>query len=185
MNNLFRSILKKTFLLTGVILLLFLFAISALAISARFSDGPSVIFAGGRLETGELITGSEPDWSFARDIRRIELQLIEPPRSRILWVADYDGKLYLNSNYMGGLRQRLWKKWPAEAEKDGRAILRIDGNRYERHLVRIRSGDAVEGVTREFTRKYGVTMTPEEVEAEELWLFELAPPRTSAKGDIK
>ena len=86
---------------------------------------------------------------------------------------------------MGGLRQRLWKKWPAEAEKDGRAILRIDGNRYERYLVRISSGDAVEGVTREFTRKYGVTMTPEEVEAEELWLFELAPPRTSANGDIK
>ena len=185
MNNLARAVLNKAFLLIGVILLLLIFAISALAISARFSDGPSVIFAGGPLETGELVTGPEPDWSFARNINLIELQLIKPPRSRILWVADYEGKLYLNSNYMGGLRQRFWKKWPAEAEKDGRAILRINGKRYERHLVRIKSGDAVAGVTREFTRKYGVTMTPEEVEEEELWLFELAPPRTSDNGDIK
>ena len=72
-----------------------------------------------------------------------------------------------------------------EAEKDGRAILRIDGKRYERQLVRIKTGDAIEGVTQEFTRKYGVTMTPEEVEKEELWLFELAPPRTSDSGVIR
>ena len=77
------------------------------------------------------------------------------------------------------------EKWPGEAEKDGRAILRIDGKRYERQLVRIKTGDAIEGVTQEFTRKYGVTMTPEEVEKEELWLFELAPPRTSGSGVIR
>ena len=181
----FRTLFKKLSISIGSILLIFVSALSALAVSARFADGPSVIFAGGPLEAGELVTGPEPDWGFAREINLIELQLLEPPRSRILWVADYEGKLYLNSNYMGGLRQRLWKKWPGEAEKDGRAILRIDGKRYERHLVRIKTGDAIEGVTQEFTRKYGVAMTPEEVEKEELWLFELAPPRTSGSGVIR
>ena len=76
---------------------------------------------------------------------------------------------------MGGLRERVWKKWPAQAEQDGRAIMRIEGKRYERSLLRIRTGAVVAGVTAEFTRKYGVVMTPAEVEAEELWLFEMAP----------
>ena len=165
-----------------VITLLLMFALVSLAIYARFSDRPSVIFAGGALESGELITGPEPDWSFARDINLIELQLVDPPRSRTLWVVEYQGKLYLNSNYMGGLRQRLWKKWPGEAERDGRSILRIDGKRYERHLIRVKSGDAVEGVTKEFTRKYGVPMTPQEVEEGKLWLFELSPPQSGTSG---
>ena len=49
-------------------------------------------------------------------------------------------------------------------------------------LVRIKSGGAVEGVTKEFTRKYGVTMTPQEVEDGKLWLFELAPPQSNTSG---
>ena len=176
------TVCKRLLYALFVIILLLTFALVSLAISARFSDGPSVIFAGGILESGELVTGPEPDWSFARDINLIELQLVVPPRSRTLWVVEYQGSLYLNSNYMGGLRQRLWKKWPSEAERDGRAILRIDGKRYERHLVRIKSGGAVEGVTKEFTRKYGVTMTPQEVEDGKLWLFELAPPQSNTSG---
>ena len=67
--------------------------------------------------------------------------------------------------------------------KAGRAIMRIEGKRYERTLVRIKTGPIVEGVTAEFTRKYGVEMTPAEVEAEELWLFEMAPPDANINGD--
>lgn len=147
----------------------------SLAIKARFSDGPSVIFSGGPLITGEMMIGQEPDWSFVRDIRTFELQLLDPIRSRTLWIVEYNGKLYLNSNYMGGLRQRLWKKWPAQAERDGRAIMRINGKRYKRSLVRIKTGTIVEHVTNAFTEKYPVEMTAAEVEAETLWLFELAP----------
>ena len=183
MNTDRRIIVRRGLLVIGVLVLIPVFALAALAVSTRLSDGPSVIFAGGPLVAGEMVTGPEPDWSFVRDIRVFELQLLNPPRSRTLWIVEHEGKLYLNSNYMGGLRERLWKRWPAQAERDGRAIMRIEGKRYERTLVRIKTGPIVEGVTAEFTRKYGVEMTPAEVEAEELWLFEMAPPDANINGD--
>ena len=183
MNTDRRIIVRRGLLVIGVLALIPVFALAALAVSTRLSDGPSVIFAGGPLVAGEMVTGPEPDWSFVRDIRVFELQLLNPPRSRTLWIVEHEGKLYLNSNYMGGLRERLWKRWPAQAERDGRAIMRINDKRYERTLVRIKTGPIVEGVTAEFTRKYGVEMRPAEVEAEELWLFEMAPPDANINGD--
>ena len=171
-----KTIVHRLLVVIGILVLIPVFALGALAVSARFYDGPSVIFSGGPLVAGELVTGPEPDWSFVRRVRTFELQLLNPPRSRTLWIVEHDGKLYLNSNYMGGLRQRLWKRWPAQAEQDGRALMRIEGKRYERELVRIKTGAVVEDITAKFTRKYGVVMTPVEVEAEELWLFEMAPP---------
>ena len=171
-----KTIVHRVLVVIVILVLIPVFALGALAVSARFSDGPSVIFSGGPLVAGELVTGPEPDWSFVRDVRIFELQLLNPPRSRTLWIVEHEGKLYLNSNYMGGPRERFWKRWPAQAERDGRAIMRIEGKKYERELVRIKTGAMVEGVTAQFTRKYGVVMTPAEVEAEELWLFEMAPP---------
>ena len=171
-----KTIVHRVLVVIVILVLIPVFALGALAVSARFSDGPSVIFSGGPLVAGELVTGPEPDWGFVRDVRIFELQLLNPPRSRTLWIVEHEGKLYLNSNYMGGPRERFWKRWPAQAERDGRAIMRIEGKKYERELVRIKTGPVVEGVTAQFTRKYGVVMTPAEVEAEELWLFEMAPP---------
>ena len=182
MNTDRRIIVRRGLLVIGVLALIPVFALAALAVSTRLSDGPSVIFAGGPLIAGEMVTGPEPDWSFVRDVRVFEMQLLNPSRSRTLWIVEHEGKLYLNSNYMGGLRERLWKRWPAQAERDGRAIMRINGKRYERTLVRIKTGPVVEGITAEFTRKYGVEMTPAEVEAEELWLFEMAPPDANING---
>jgi len=154
----------------------------SLAIKARFSDGPSVIFSGGLLIAGEMVTGPEPEWSFVRDVREFELQLLNPANSRTLWIVEVENKLYLNSNYMGGLRQRIWKRWPAQAERDGRAMIRIDGKRYERSLVRIKVGSVVDRVTQAFSEKYPVEMTTAEVESEELWLFELAPRNQITNG---
>ncbi len=114
-----KTIVHRLLVVIGILVLIPVFALGALAVSARFSDGPSVIFSGGPLVAGELVTGPEPDWSFVRRVRTFELQLLNPPRSRTLWIVEHDGKLYLNSNYMGGLRQRLWKRWPAQAEQDG------------------------------------------------------------------
>ena len=182
MNTERKIIMHRVLLSIGLLVLIPVFALGALAVSTRLSDGSSVIFAGGPLVTGEMVTGPEPDWSFVRDVRVFELQLLNPPRSRTLWIVEHEGKLYLNSNYMGGVRERLWKRWPGQAERDGRAIMRIEGKRYERNLVRIKTGPIVEGVTTEFTRKYGVVMTPAEVEAEELWLFEMAPPEANING---
>ena len=160
-----KTIVQRLLVVIGILVLIPVFALGALAVSARFSDGPSVIFSGGPLVAGELVTGPEPDWSFVRNVGTFELQLLNPPRSRTLWIVEREGKLYINSNYMGGLRERLWKRWPAQAERDGRAIMRIEGQRYERELVRIKTGAVVEGITAEFNRKYRAVMTPADVEA--------------------
>ncbi len=179
------KIVRKLLVVLGVLILIPVVALATLTVSARSSDGPSGVFAGGPLVAGELVTGPEPDWSFARDIETIELQLLEPPRSRLIWVLVYEGKAYVVSGYMGNRIGRMWKKWPIEAERDGRAIVRIDGKRYERTLVRIKTGAVVEGVTAELARKYRSPTTPAAIEAGTVWLFELAPRGSSMTGAVR
>jgi len=159
----------------GILLLIPVVAIGTLLVTSGFADGPSAVFGGGPLVSGELVTGPEPDWSFARDIATIELQLLDPPRSRVVWIAEHEGKIYVVSGYMGSRIGRLWKRWPAQAERDGRAIVRIAERRYERRLIRIKTGPEVEGVTAELRRKYGTGITRDEIEKGTTWLFELAP----------
>lgn len=163
---------------TIVVLCLLLIPAAAVLTAAakqRFADGPNQVFSGGPLESGELYTGPEPDWSFVEDIQTIELQLLDPPRSRRVWTTEYDGKLYVWSGYMGTTIGRLWKRWPVQAERDGRAVLRIDGVRYERELVRIRSGEELDGIVAAITSKYPSQTTRAAVEAGDVWLFEARP----------
>ena len=161
-----------------VVLCLLLIPVTAVLTAAakqRFADGPNRLFSGGPLEAGELHAGPEPDWSFVADIPTIELQLMDPPRSRLIWVQEHDGKLYVWSGYMGTTVGRMWKKWPIQAERDGRAVLRIDGTRYERQLVRIESGDVLDGITGAIRAKYPSQLTRAGVESGDSWLFEAAP----------
>jgi len=145
-------------------------------IGARFGDGPTAILPGGPLVAGELVQGPEPDWSFARDIPEMEFQLVEPPRSRTIWLEVYDGKLYVVSGYMNSPLGKLWKKWPAQAEKDGRAVIRVAGKRYERELVRIRDDRAVlEGIAAEVMRKYGAALTADMAATGDAWFFAVQP----------
>ncbi|MEE2899349.1 MAG: hypothetical protein VX815_12870 [Gemmatimonadota bacterium] len=163
---------------TIIVFCLLLIPVAAFVTSAakqRFADGPDQVFSGGPLESGELYAGAEPDWSFVRDVSTIELQLLDPPRSRRIWTAEYDGKLYVWSGYMGTAVGRLWKHWPIQAERDGRAVIRIDGIRYERQLVRIQSGDALDGISAAITSKYPSRTTRAAVEAGDVWLFEAEP----------
>ena len=169
------KIVRILLLVIGVLVLIPVVAVGTLLITSGNSDGPSAVFGGGPLVAGELVTGAEPDWSFARDVGTIELQLLDPPRSRLIWIAEHEGKIYVVSGYMGSRIGRLWKRWPGQAERDGRAVLRIAGKRYERTLVRINTGAVVEGVTAEFSRKYRSGMTPAAIAAGTTWLFELAP----------
>lgn len=166
----------------GGLILVPIVAFATLALSARASDGPAGVFAGGELVEGELVTGSEPDWSFVHDIGTIELQLLDPARSRLIWVLDYEGKAYVVSGYMGNRVGRIWKKWPIEAERDGRAVVRIDAKRYERTLVRIQTGAVVDGVMAELGRKYRSAATRATIEAGSIWLFELAPRSSGMTG---
>ena len=57
--------------------------IVALLVGTRFLDGPIGLVPGGALRSGELVSGQEPNWSFVRDVREVELQLLDPAASRI------------------------------------------------------------------------------------------------------
>ena len=155
-----------------------------LVFGARFGDGPIAIIPGGPLEAGELVTGAEPDWTFARDIPEMEFQLVEPPQSRTIWLQVHDKKLYVVSGYMNSTIGRLWKKWPAQALRDGRAVIRIDGKRYERQLVRILDDrPLLEAIAAEVNRKYGAPLRAEMAASGDAWFFALEPrdqPRASA-----
>jgi hypothetical protein len=168
-----RAVLR----ILGVVLVGLLLAIAGLAISARFHDGPIAIFAGGPFASGELVTGPEPDWSFVREVREVEFQLLDPARSRTTWILDHGGKAYIPCGYMTTWWGRLWKRWPHEAAADPRVLLRIDGKLYERRLVRIEDGPEVAPLLAELSRKYGGgrEIPIDAVTSGDLWLYELAP----------
>ncbi|MCZ6869854.1 MAG: hypothetical protein O7G84_10160 [Gammaproteobacteria bacterium] len=155
----------------------------------RLADGPAGIVAGGAFTSGERYLGPEPDWSFVRDRSEVEFQLLDPVRSRTTWIVEHEGRIYIPCGYMNTTWGRLWKQWPIEAEKDGRAVLRIDGVLYDRQLVRISHGDQLPFLLSELGRKYqqgGAPLSPEQQEQaiaaglkrivdESLWIFEMAP----------
>ena len=170
----------RALIVVGCLLLIPVTAVVTAAAKQRFADGPNRLFSGGPLVAGELHAGPEPDWSFVEDIPTIELQLLDPPRSRRIWTQEHDGKLYVWSGYMGTMVGRMWKKWPIQAERDGRAVLRIDGRRYERRLVRIESGEVLDGITGAIRAKYPSQVTRAAVEAGDSWVFEAAPQPASA-----
>ncbi len=156
-------------------LLVLVTAVSTAAIKQRFADGPNRVFSGGALVSGELYRGTEPDWTFVNQTPTIELQLLDPVQSRRIWTASVDGKLYVWSGYMNSLVGKLWKSWPAQAERDGRAIMRINGVRYERQLVRVQSGDGLRALTALINDKYSSRTSPEAIESGDVWMFEAAP----------
>ncbi len=99
---------RKLFVVIGVLILIPVVAIGTLAVTSGSSDGPSAFFGGGELIAGELVTGPEPDWSFARDIGTIELQLLDPPRSRLIWVIAYEGKAYVANMRLNSAFSTRW-----------------------------------------------------------------------------
>ena len=159
------------------LLVVLVVALGVLVVGARVADGPIAIVAGGPFTSGELHRGPEPDWSFVRDVREVEFQLLEPPRSRTTWILDHEGKAYIPSGYMTTWWGRLWKQWPHEAEKDPRILLRIGDVLYERTLVRVREGPVGAPLLEQLSRKYagGAEIPEEAVRSGYLWLYELAP----------
>jgi hypothetical protein len=148
----------------------------SVVVAARFHDGPLGIIAGGPFKSGDVVNSPpEPDWTFVHDVQTVELQLLSPARSRTTWILEVDGKVYIVSGYMNTTIGHIWKQWPAEAERDGRAVLRVDGKLYPRQLVRIQTGEIVEKLTQEIARKYHQPATPATVQSGNLWLFELMP----------
>ena len=167
----------------GVLVLLLLTTLVTLRLKNSGADGPSVLFPGGELVSGELHTGPEPDWSFTDDIFTIELQLNDPMASRRIFVMESDGKVYVPSGYMKSFLGKLWKDWAFEADEGNNlGVARINGVRYERQLQRVTDPAIIEGVARKLAQKYAGGETPETVAAisqsvadGETWIFEMAP----------
>jgi len=77
---------------------------------------------------------------------------------------------------MGTWLGRRWKHWAVQAyEGDGLAVVRINGIRYERKLVRVFYSPLLEGVIDKKIAKYRSRITREAIESGETWVFELAP----------
>ena len=169
------SMVTRVLIVVGCLLSIPVAAVTTAAVKQRFADGPNRLFSGGPLVAGELHAGPEPDWSFVREIPTIELQLLDPPRSRRIWTTEHDGRLYVWSGYMGTAVGRLWKRWPVQAERDGRAVLRIEGELYERRPVRIESGEILDGIAAAIRDKYPSQVTRASVEAGDSWVFEATP----------
>lgn len=162
--------------LLGLIILLPVIAYGSLHYKYRNADGPSILFPGGELISGPFYNGTEPDWSFTAPIQSIELQLDASMTSRRVWAVPVNGRLYVVSGYMGSILGRIWKHWAVEAaEGDGNAVVRINGVRYPRRLVRIVQGGVLDGVAGVMTNKYGTPTTRQYIESGNVWVFEVAP----------
>ena len=167
----------------GVLVLLLLVTIVTLRFKHSGDDGPSILFPGGALVSGDLHSGPDPDWAVTDDEFTIELALEDPQASRRIFVMHHDGKIYVPSGYMKSFLGRIWKDWAFQADEgDGLAVARIAGVRYERQLVRVRDEEVLRGVAQKLAAKYAGGATQEAVSEvlgtmmdEETWIFELAP----------
>ena len=160
----------------GILLLIVAVAIGTLRYEYRNADGASILFPGGRLVSGNLYIGPEPDWRFTNQVNTIELQLDNPVSSRRIWIVESGGRIYIASGYMRSFLGRLWKHWAIQADAgDGLAVVRINGVRYERKLVRIKRGAVLDNVAAAMTTKYKAPTTRQDIEAGNVWVFELAP----------
>lgn len=146
----------------------------AFFVVTRFTDGPMGIITGGAFSSGEVVS-EEPDWRYLKDYDIVEFQLLDPARSRTTWIIEHDGRIFIPSGYMLSTVGKIWKQWPLQAEKDGRAILRVDAKLYPRQLVRIKDDPVLPAVLAELSRKYanGAQIPVSEVSRGSLWIFEL------------
>lgn len=157
----FVGLVTAIFIVVGVLLFL-----------VRSHDGPMEILSGGPLKTGELVSGVT-DWEFIDQFKTIELQTMQPPRSRTMWLVVHDNRMFVLSSYMNTHFGKLWKQWPRRVAEDNRALVRADGKLYELQLVRHLKGEFIQPVLDRFNEKYHRQYSPQELEKGNAWLFEL------------
>ena len=167
----------------GAFIGLIVLVVVCIFVVARFSDGPIgngpplEMVTAGPFKTGEMQTGEEPNCSFLKEYPIVQFQLLNPPRSRTTFIMETGGRIFIPSGYMNSTMGKIWKHWPMEAEKDGRALLRVDGKLYKRNMVRIEEGEILTQVLAELSRKYagGFPVSQENIDSGDLWIFELEP----------
>lgn len=168
--------MKKFLTWLGGIFALLAILLVAFLIYARFHDGPLEIIAGGPFRSGE--PSPTPDsWEFLADRDTLEFQTLDPVRSRTVWLAVHDERLFLVSGYMNTGYGSIWKQWPHYIEDDNRIIVRVDDRLYQQRLQRITSGPDIVPVLQEFYRKYGggEVTNADSVTNGDNWMFEVLP----------
>lgn len=183
-----------------------LLAYAALLVGQRMTDGPlNAMIPGGPLETGTLITQRTIDWKaelgdlgtctdgVCADMAPVEFQLVDPAHSRYVGIMVHDGELYVpcDLGYMwgrfaGNQRRMLhliyvFKRWHEDALLDGRAVVRIDGKRYERQAVRVTDPaltTALKSQLEDMARAWvaPAALAPPPIEGpNDIWFFRLDP----------
>lgn len=118
-------------------------------IAGHFADGPLEMIPGGRL-SGEVLRGPEPDWSFARDLDTIELQISSsPPRSVLTGVVVHEGALYVP------VTLSPLKRWPAVVSANPLVRARIEGRVFERQAVPVTDPKRLQELISVGQAKYG------------------------------
>jgi hypothetical protein len=141
-----------------------------------FADGPWGVVPGGAFS--ESAQPAPQDWSFTKDLDTVEFQLIDPVSSRTSWIMEHNNRVFIPSGYMNSTVGKVWKHWPMHAEKNGTALLRIDGKAYRVTLERTKNPELLRPVMGELARKYMSAQPPldtmlNEVQSNNLWVFEL------------
>ena len=170
-QGIFNSMSRGLKWFLGFIVTVFI-AIGVVLFLVRSHDGPMEILAGGPFQTGELVTAPN-DWSFLTDHTTIEMQTMAPPRSRTMWLAVYDNRLFVISSYMNSRVGKIWKQWPNQVKDNNLAIVRADGKLYELQLVRHNEGEFIDGVIKRFNEKYSAKLNSDSIDSGNAWLFEL------------
>jgi hypothetical protein len=155
----------------GFSLVLLVAAAVVLVVVARLSDGPIGPIAGGPLRRGQLIPSPVDDWSFVSRMGEVELQLVNPPRSRTTWIVVHDHQAYIPCGF---LDVPLWKQWPHEAMRDGRAIVRIAGKRYPVQLARVDDPELQITLGKLVADKYELR-GEQALDPHSVWFFRLDP----------
>jgi len=160
MARLFRRVALVGAALVAILVL----AALGTGVLARLSAGPIGPFAGGPFE-GAVEAAPVSDWSFARDLREVQIEVnASDPRTLTTWVVVDAGELFIPCGWPAS------KSWPADVSADPRVRLRADGRLYERTAVRETRPERVVALAAELARKY-VGGTP----GDEVWFYRLDP----------
>ena len=158
----------------GIVILIVVLAVAvgALFAIARLHDGPLGPIPGGPLQAGELVGQPPADWSFAADVKQVEMQLAYENDSRTTWILVDQGVTYIPCS----LDFPPGKRWYKAADADGAAIVRIGGKRYGVTLSRVKDETTIQSLGKVALAKY-----PEAARSRggPVWFFKLEP-RTAA-----
>ena len=157
-------ILKALVILVVAIVVL----VGAVFAGARFHDGPIALIPGGPLAAGEMVTQPPSDWSFAKDVQEVELQLAYQNTSRTTWILVKDGAAYIPCS----LEFPPGKRWYKDADKDGAAIVRISGKRYPVTLTRVQDQNQITAVGEVAVAKYPAAA---QSRGRPVWFFKVDP----------